>query len=70
MPESSGRPRRIVVGVSGASGAALGLECLLGSPFLGIGPGAFSNEIAAHSTLNLRENTRPHPWPNKQIQRP
>lgn len=28
MPESSGRPRRIVVGVSGASGAALGLECL------------------------------------------
>ena len=28
MPESSVRPRRIVVGVSGASGAALGLECL------------------------------------------
>ena len=28
MPESSGRPRRIVVGVSGASGATLGLECL------------------------------------------
>ena len=28
MPESSFRPRRIVVGVSGASGAALGLECL------------------------------------------
>lgn len=28
MPEPSVRPRRIVVGVSGASGAALGLECL------------------------------------------
>ena len=28
MSESSARPRRIVVGVSGASGAALGLECL------------------------------------------
>ena len=28
MPESSVRSRRIVVGVSGASGAALGLECL------------------------------------------
>ena len=28
MLESSVRPRRIVVGVSGASGAALGLECL------------------------------------------
>lgn len=28
MPESSVRPRCIVVGVSGASGAALGLECL------------------------------------------
>ncbi len=28
MPKSSVRPRRIVVGVSGASGAALGLECL------------------------------------------
>lgn len=28
MPESSVRPRRIVVGVSGASGVALGLECL------------------------------------------
>ena len=27
MPESSVRPRRIVVGVSGASGAALGLDC-------------------------------------------
>ncbi len=28
MSESSARPRRIVVGVSGASGAVLGLECL------------------------------------------